>query len=304
MEMNNLTKNLLKQIADLHEIPSGAISFRKNGKGEVLKSTKNIEIKKKDNGEGIDIFIRSSCKGESCHIPVVVSENGFFDLVYNDFYIESGAEVTIVAGCGIHSNGESGHDGIHTFHIGKNAKVKYVENHLALGNGKNKTLNPTTKILIDEGGSMIMNTTQIGGVDYSNRITTAKLKANAFLEVNEKILTDKFNVAKTDFKVTLEGKNSRCNIISRSVAKGESEQVFKSNLIGKNSCFGRVECDAILLDNAIVISEPKISAKDKNASLSHEATVGKIAQDQLIKLMTLGLNEKQAEEKIIEGFLK
>lgn len=302
--MDKLTKNLLKQIANLHEIPNGAVSFRKNGKGEVLKSTKNIEIKKKENGLGIDIYIRSSCQGEACHIPVVVSENGFFDLVYNDFYVEEGADVTIVAGCGIHSNGESGHDGIHTFHVGKNAKVSYVENHLALGNGKNKTLNPTTKIIIDDGGSMIMNTTQIGGVDYSKRVTTAKLKANAFLEVNEKILTDKFNIAKTDFKVSLLGNNARCNIISRSVAKGESEQVFKSNLIGKSSCFGRVECDAILLDSAQVVSEPKISAMDKNASLSHEATVGRIAQEQLVKLMTLGLTEKEAEEKIIEGFLK
>ena len=302
MVMDNITKNLLKEIASLHEIPDGAVSLRKNGKGEIIKSSKNIEIKKKKNGDGINVYVRSTCKGEACHIPVVVSENDFFDLTYNDFYIEDDAEVTIVAGCGIHSNTESGHDGIHTFHVGKNAKVTYVENHLAVGKGKNKTLNPVTKITIEEGGSMTMNTTQIGGVDYSKRITSATLKANAFLEVNEKILTDKFNVAKTDFKVTLIGENSKCNIVSRSVAKGESEQIFKSNLIGKSSCFGRVECDAILLDNAVVISEPKISAKNKNASLSHEATVGKIAQEQLVKLMTLGLSEKQAEEKIIEGF--
>ena len=304
MKMDAITKNLLEQIANLHEIPNGAVSFRKNGKGEILKSTANIEIKKKENAEGIDIFIHSTCKGEACHIPVVVSEGGFFDLVYNDFYVEDGADVVIVAGCGVHSTENAGHKGIHTFHIGKNAKVTYVENHLAVGNGGNKTLNPTTKIIIEDGGSMIMNTTQIGGVDCSIRKTEAKLKNNALLEVNEKILTDRFNVAKTDFKVTLVGENSKCNIISRSVARGESEQVFKSNLIGKNLCFGRVECDAILLDDAKVESVPKISAMDKNASLSHEATVGKIAQDQLVKLMTLGLNEKQAEEKIIEGFLK
>ena len=304
MKLDKITQNLLEQIANLHEIPSGAVSLRKNGKGELMKSTANIEIKKKLNCEGIDIFVRSTCQGEACHIPVVVSENGFHDLVYNDFYIEDGAVVTIVAGCGVHSNGESGHDGIHRFHIGKNAKVTYVENHLAIGNGLNKTLNPTTKIEIDVGGEMVMNTNQIGGVDYSCRKTEAKLKDNALLEVNEKILTDRFNVAKTNFKVTLNGKNSKCNIVSRSVAKGESEQVFKSNLIGKNSCFGRVECDAILLNNSQVLSEPKISAMNKDASLSHEATVGKIAADQLIKLMTLGLTEKEAEEKIIEGFLK
>lgn len=304
MVLDKISKNLLAQIADLHEIPNGAISFRKNGKSEIARSTANIEIKPKQNGQGIDIFVRSTCQGEACHIPVVVSENGFFDMVYNDFYIEERANVLIVAGCGIHSGGDVGHNGIHSFHIGKNAKVTYVENHLAVGSGQNKNLNPTTKIVIEEGGQMIMNTTQIGGVDCSIRKTEAKLKNNAILEVNEKILTDRFNVAKTDFKVELVGENSKCNIVSRSVAKGESEQEFKSNLVGKNLCFGRVECDAILLDNATVISVPKISAKNKLASLSHEAVVGKIAQEQLVKLMTLGLSEKQAEEKIIEGFLK
>lgn len=304
MSMDNITKNLLKEIANLHEIPDGAVSFRKNGKGEIIKSTPNIEIKKKPDGSGIDVHVYAGCNGEACHIPVVVSEDGLFDETYNDIYVEDGADVTIVAGCGVHSNGDGGHNGVHTIYVGKNSKVNYIENHLALGNGKNKTLSPTTKIVVDEGGLMVINTTQIGGVDYSNRITKATLKSNAFLEVNEKILTDKFNVAKTDFKVTLEGKNSRCNIVSRSVAKGESEQVFKSNLIGKDLCYGRVECDAILLDKASVVSVPKITAKNKDASLSHEATVGKIAQDQLVKLMTLGLNEKQAEEKIIEGFLK
>ena len=304
MKMDKITQELLEKIADLHHISNGAVSFRKNGKGEILKSTANIEIKKKSTNDGIDIVVHSGCKGESCHIPVIVSENGFHDLVYNDFYIEDGADVVIVAGCGIHSNGESGHDGIHSFHIGKNAKVKYIENHFASGNGENKNLNPTTKIVLGEGSVMAMETTQIGGVDFSNRKTEVKLKTNALLEVNEKILTDRFNVTKTNFKISLFGENSKCSIVSRSVAKGESEQVFVSNLIGKNSCFGRVECDAILLDGANVQSVPKISAMDKNASLSHEATVGKIAKDQLVKLMTLGLTEKQAEEKIIEGFLK
>ena len=303
MVLDKISKKLLKEIANLHEIPNGAVSFRKNGKSEILNSTSNIEIFSKENGQGINIIVHSSCKGESCHIPVIVSENGFFDLAYNDFYIEDNAEVVIVAGCGVHSDVESGHDGIHSFHIGKNAKVEYVENHLATGKG-NKSLNPVTKIEIDVGGTMIMKTTQFGGVDYSQTTTQAKLKDNALLEIQEKILTERFNVAKTNFKVVLMGKNSKCNIVSKSVAKGESEQVFKSNLIGKNDCFGRVECDAILLDDATVESEPKISAMNKNASLSHEASVGKIAQEQLIKLMTLGLDEKQAEEKIIEAFLK
>ena len=235
---------------------------------------------------------------------ILIIGAGASGLMAAGFAAKAGAEVTIVAGCGIHSSGNSGHNGIHSFHIGKNAKVVYVENHLALGKGGNKTLNPITKVMIEQGGSMIMNTTQIGGVDCSIRKTEVKLKEDALLEVNEKILTDRFNIAKTEFKVTLLGERSKCNIVSRSVAKGESEQVFKSNLIGKNYCYGRVECDAILLDQARVVSEPKISAMNRNAMLSHEATVGRIAQDQLIKLMTLGLNEKQAEEKIIESFLK
>ena len=302
--MDKITQNLLEQISNLHEIPNGAVSFRKNGKSEVVNSTANIIIEKKKDNNGIKVLVRSTCQNEACHIPVVVSENGLFDLTYNDFIIEDNANVTIVAGCGVHSNGEGGHDGIHTFKIGKNATVRYVENHYATGKGKNKTLNPVTKIVMDQGSAMEMNTTQIGGVDYSNRKTVVTLRDNATLVVKEKILTDRFNVAKTDFKVTLLGKNSKCNITSRSVAKGESEQVFKSNLIGKNLCFGHVECDAILLDNATVVGEPKVTAMDNNSSLSHEAAIGKIASEQIIKLMTLGLNEKEAEEKIIEGFLK
>ena len=304
MKLDKITQNLLAQISDLHDGESGAMSLRKNGKGEIVRSTKNIEITKKEDCEGIDVYVRSKCQNESCHIPVVVTAEDFHDITYNDFYIEDGAVVTIVAGCGIHSNGESSHDGIHTFHIGKNAKVVYYENHLALGEGVGKNLNPITKIELGEGATMIINTTQIGGVDYSNRKTQAKLKTNAVLEVNEKVLTDRFNVAKTDFKVVLDGRDSKCKIVSRSVAKGESEQIFKSNIVGKNICFGRVECDALLMGNARVDSIPQISAKSKDASLSHEASVGKVAGDQLIKLMTLGLNEKQAEEKIIEAFLK
>lgn len=302
--LDNITKTMLTEIANLHKIPNGAVSLRKNGKSELLKSSSNIEIKRKNDQEGIDIFVKSTCQGEACHIPAIVSEEGFIDIVYNDFYIEDGANVVIVAGCGVHSGEGARHDGIHTFHVGKNAKVSYLENHLGMGKGKNKTINPTTKIILGENSVMTMTMTQIGGVDYSNRKTEIILKDNALLEVDEKILTNRFEVAKTSFKVVLSGKKSKCNLVSKSVAKGESEQIFKSNLIGKNECVGRVECDAILLDNARVASEPKISALNKNATLNHEATVGRIAEDQMIKLMTLGLTEKEAEEKIISGFLK
>lgn len=302
--MDKITQNLLEKISNLHEIPTGAVSFRKNGKSEILRSTAHIEIKKKEDVPGIDVYIHSNCQNEACHIPVIVSENDLFDLVYNDFYIEENVDVVIVAGCGVHSSGESGHNGIHSFHIGKNAKVKYVENHFATGEGGQKSINPITKIEIDKDGYMLMESTQIGGVDRSIRKTDVKLKQGATLEVVEKILTDRFDVAQTEFKVLMIGENSKCVINSKSVAKGESEQVFKSNLIGKNSCFGRVECDAILLNFAKVVSVPKISAMHKDASLTHEAAVGKIAQDQLVKLMTMGLNEQEAEQKIIESFLK
>lgn len=304
MELDNISKNLLEKIAGLHDIPNGAVSFRRNGKGEIIRSTANIEIKKKQDRPGIDIFVHSTCQHEACHIPVVVSKNDLHDLVYNDFYVEDGADVVIVAGCGVHSTGEAGHDGIHTFHIGKNAKVEYLENHIAIGTGKNKVLNPTTIVEIEENGQMIMTTNQLGGVDAANRKTFAILKDYAVLRINEKILTDNANTAVTNFKVELKGKNSACDIVSRSVAKGKSKQKFNSNLIGKNECFGHVECDAILLDKSRVDSQPKVSARSNLASLSHEAAIGKIAGEQIVKLMTLGLSEKQAEEKIIEGFLK
>lgn len=304
MQLDKISKNLLAEIAGLHEIPAGAVSFRRNGKGEIIRSTKEIEIEKKKDKPGINIYIHSSCQNQACHIPVVVSEQGLFDMVYNDFYIEDGANVTIVAGCGVHTDKDAGHDGIHTFHIGKNATVVYIENHLATGKGANKELNPTTVVYLGENSIMTMNTTQIGGVNFANRKTKAEIGDNATLEINEKILTDKFDIAKTDFKVVLKGENSKCNIVSRSVARGESEQLFKSNLIGKNLCFGHVECDGIVLDNSCISSQPKVEAKNNQASLSHEAAIGKIAGDQIVKLMTLGLDEKQAEDKIIEGFLK
>lgn len=302
--IDNLSKSLLKQISNLHKLPNGAYSFRKNGKSELLKSSANIRIEKKDDLSGINIYISSKCKNESCHIPVIITENDINDLVYNDFYIEDGAKVTIVAGCGIHSSGESSHNGIHTFYVGSNVEVNYVENHIATGKGKKQELNPVTVITVGENSVFNIVTNQLGGVTYANRKTKATLKANSTLNVTEKLLTSGFEVAKTNFEISLIGEGSRTNIISRSVARQESEQEFKSNLIGKNLCYGRVECDAILLDKAIVISQPKVSAKSNLAELTHEATIGRIAQEQLVKLMTLGLNEEQATMKIIEGFLK
>ena len=303
MNLDKITKNLLDKISSLHEIPSTAVSIRQNGKSRLTKSTKNIEIKPKKDFPGIDIFVSGKCKNEACHIPVVVTENGIFDVSYNDFYIQDGAVVTIVAGCGIHTDENSSHEGRHTFHIGKNAQVRYVENHVALGKAKSKDINTGTVINLGENSQFIMETTQIGGVDLAKRKTKAVIKQGAVLNVNEKILTDRFNQAKTDFNVVLEGENSRCNINSRSVAKGESEQEFKSKLVGKTLCFGQVGCDAIVMDNARVKSSPSVDAKSSLATLSHEAVVGKIAVEQITKLMTLGLTKQQAEQTIIEGFL-
>ncbi len=303
--MNKIDKEILKQVADLHKTPQGSYSIRKNGESVAVNSTSEIEIVKKQNKNGIDIKVKKDVKNKSMHLPVIVTESGINDVVYNDFFVGENSEVLIVAGCGIHNLGSaaSSHNGIHTFHIGKNAKVKYVEKHLGTGEGGGKILNPTTNIIMEEGSSLIMETLQLGGVTYSNRITNAKLKDKATLTIKENILTTENQVALTKFKVNLVGENSSVNVISRSVAKDFSKQKFVSKIIGNQTCFGRVECDGIILDKAQIISVPEIEAKDVNASLVHEAAIGKIAGEQLTKLMTLGLTETEAEDLIIKGYL-
>ena len=304
--MNNIDKELLQQVADLHKTPRGSYSIRKNGESVAINSTAEIEIVKKENKNGIDIKVKKDVKNKSVHLPVIVTEGGVADVVYNDFYIGENSEVLIVAGCGIHNDGEkeSSHNGIHTFHIGKNSKVKYVEKHLGAGNGVGgKVLNPTTNIVMERGSVFEMETVQLGGVTYSNRVTNAKLKEKASLIIKEKILTTENQIALTKFKVNLVGENSSVNVISRSVAKDFSKQKFVSKINGNQTCFGHVECDGIILDKAQIISVPEIEAKDVNASLVHEAAIGKIAGEQLTKLMTLGLTEIEAEDLIIKGYL-
>lgn len=306
-KLNKIDRELLVQIADLHEIPQGSYNIRKNGKLFERVSTEDIEIVPKSTNDGIDIIVKPDIKNKSVHIPVIVTEGGFNDLVYNDFYIGENAEVTIIAGCGIHnnSNEKSGHNGIHTFHIGKNARVVYIEKHLGLGKGEGeKVLNPVTNIIMEENSYLEMQTVQLGGVTYSNRKTKAKLGKNSELNIAEKILTTDTQQVKTIFDVDMAEEGCKCNVVSRSVARDNSLQEFKSKLIGKSACFGRVECDAILLDNARVKSVPEIDARCVDAVLNHEATVGKIAGEQLLKLMTLGLTEQEAEDVIIKGYLK
>ena len=305
--MDSIQKNLLQEIAGLHEVPAGAYNFRVNGAAGGRNTTANIDIVTKEDKPGIDIIIKPGTRNESVHIPVVISQTGLSDLVYNDFYIGEDCDVTIVAGCGIHNGGNktSSHDGIHAFHIGKNSKVKYVEKHYGEGDGMGENImNPTTIVEIDENGYMEMETVQIKGIDSTKRMTGAVLADGATIIIKEKIMTHGKQYAETNFEVDLNGAGSSANVISRSVAKNDSVQVFYAKMNGNNACAGHSECDAIIMDNASVKAIPEITANSVEASLIHEAAIGKIAGDQLIKLMTLGLTEQEAEEQIINGFLK
>ena len=305
--MNKIQKDLLEQIAGIHEVPQGAYNIRMNGEGAGRNTTENIDIVTKTDKPGIDIIIKPGTKNESVHIHVILSQTGLQDLVYNDFYIGDDADVTIVAGCGIHNGGDekSQHDGIHSFHIGKNAKIRYIEKHYGEGDGSGENvMNPTTIIEIDENGYMEMETVQIKGISSTKRDTSAKLKDGATLIVKEKLMTHGKQYAETNFDVELNGVDSSTHVISRAVAKEQSNQLFVSKIMGNNRCSGHTECDAIIMDDAIVKAVPEITAANVDASLIHEAAIGKIAGEQIIKLMTLGLSEKEAEEQIISGFLK
>lgn len=304
--MDKTDEQLLETIADLHGIPEGSFNIRKNGKLLARKSDTDIEIVPKKDKDGIDIIVKANVKNKAVHIPVLLTVGDFRDTVYNDFFIGENADVTIVAGCGIHNAtcSDAEHDGIHTFYVSKNAKVRYVEKHYANGEGTGKKVfDPITKIYLKEGSCFILESTQLGGVTSSDRKTFATVGKNAQLIVKEKILTDQQEEAITDFRVKLSGKSSRADIVSRSVARGNSKQSFRSDMIGKNECFGHVECDGIVLDSARIISTPKIDAVSPSASLVHEAAVGKIAGEQLLKLMSLGLTEQEAEDAVIQGFL-
>lgn len=305
--MDNVQKELLKQIAGLHEIPVGAYNIRTNGKTEARNSTEHIEIVPKEGSDGIVIKIKAGTKNESIHIPVVLSEAGLKETVYNDFYIGDDCDVTIVAGCGIHcgTDDSSEHDGIHSFFIGKNSKVKYVEKHYGSGDGKGqRIMNPETIVEVGENSYMEMDTAQIKGVDSTIRKTTVKLDKNASVKVMERLMTHGEQRAESRLVVDLNGENSGANIISRSVAKDNSYQLFQSVLNGNEKCSGHTECDAIIVGNAKISSIPEITANNSDAALIHEAAIGKIAGEQIIKLMTLGLTEEEAEEQIISGFLK
>ncbi len=306
-DLNSMEKHILKQIADIETVPMGAYNIRENGKGILRQTTANIDIITKTNKPGIDIKIKENTKNESVHIPVILTEGGFNDIVYNDFYIGKNADVVIVAGCGIHNSScqTAEHDGIHSFFLEEGAHVKYIEKHYGEGDGSGKRiLNPETIVHLKKGATLEMETVQIKGVDSTVRTTNAVLAEDSNLVISERIMTHGHQTAKTVFNVDLNGKNSSTHVASRSIAKDNSTQEFISNVNGNAECFGHVECDAIIMDHAKVISTPQIVANCIDASLVHEAAIGKIAGEQLIKLMSLGLTEQEAEEQIINGFLK
>lgn len=305
--IDEIGKNLLKEVAELDALPVGAYNIRVNGESSERNTTANIDIITKEDKSGIDIRIRPGTKNESVHIPVVLSQSGLKETVYNDFYVGADCDITIVAGCGIHNCGdtESSHDGVHRFFVGPNAKVRYVEKHYGEGEGRGKrVMNPTTEVHLEKGASMELHATQISGIDDTVRKTFATLSQDANLEVQEKVLTTGSQNAVSEFTAELNGAGSSCNIVSRTVARDKSTQHFSSNLVGNAPCSGHTECDSIIMDDAKVSASPNLTAADVDAGLIHEAAIGKIAGEQLLKLMSLGLTEEEAEERIVSGFLK
>ena len=306
--MNKITERLLKAVSDWTGVPqNAAYNIREDGLCAGRQSTKNIQITSKTDKPGIDVTILPDTKGETVYIPACVTHSAINDLVYNDFYIGENADVTIVAGCGVHSDGEeeARHNGIHRFVLGKNAHVLYLEKHLGTGTGAGaRKIDPVTEVKQAEGSVMEMETTQIGGVDSTHRMMSAKLAADAKLRVRERLLTDGSQQAFTDFNVSLDGDGSGCDLISRSVAKEQSHQEFRSVIHGNRPCTGHSECDAIIMGHGTVNASPALAANHEDAALIHEAAIGKIAGEQILKLCTLGLTEEEAEAKIVEGFLR
>lgn len=305
--MNDIERALLKSIAELESLPAGAYNIRSNGESTARNVTENIDIVTKEEVSGIDIIIKPGTKNESVHIPVIISATGLKELVYNDFFIGEDCDVTIVAGCGISNCGseDSAHDGIHTFHVGKNSRVRYVERHYGEGTGRGKRLmNPTTVIELGEGAYMELETTQIAGIDDTIRKTEATLAEGSSIVVHDKILTSGDQRAVAEIMVEMNGDGSNCDIISRGVAKEDSYQEVVLGISGNAACSGHAECDSIIMDRGVIKATPQLTATNVEASLIHEAAIGKIAGDQMDKLMTLGLSEKEAEDMIVKGFLR
>ena len=305
--MSAIADKLLEMISASAEAMKGAFNIREDSGCAARHSTENIRIVSKQDKPGIDIHIAPGTKGETVYIPAIVTHGDLADVAYNDFFIGEGANVTVTAGCGVHTSdgGAAQHDGIHRFFVGKNARVVYLEKHVGVGEGSGaRIINPTTEVEIGEGGSLEMDTTQIKGVDSTVRVTKGLVKAGGRLIIREKIMTHGSQRAETDFSVLLDGVDAGADLVSRSVARDSSYQLFKMAIVGNAKCTGHSACDAIIMDKGVVSAIPELTAKDVDAALIHEAAIGKIAGDQLIKLMTLGLTEAEAEERIIDGFLR
>ena len=307
LKLDEIQKRLIREVADLHTVPTGAYNFRANGQLAGRNTTANIDIVSKPDGSGIDIHIKPGTKNESVHIPVVLSASGLKETVYNDFFVGEDCDVVIVAGCGIDNCGsqDSEHDGIHRFYVGRGARVKYVEKHYGSGDGQGqRILNPVTEVYQEEGSSVEMEMEQIKGVDSTDRQTLAELKAGASLVVKERLMTHGKQNAVSGYQVNLNGPGANADVVSRSVARDDSSQTFNARITGNAPCSGHTECDSIIMDRGHILAIPSLEANDIDAMLVHEAAIGKIAGDQLTKLMTLGLTEAEAEEQIINGFLR
>ena len=305
--MNHTDAELLKQIADLDGVPQGAYNIRKDGGLDSRRSTDTIEISSKEDKPGIDIRIKAGTRGQDVHIPVLLTQSGLSDLVYNDFFIGEDCDVDIIAGCGIHNDGcdTTQHDGVHTFYVGRGSKVRYTEKHYGEGEGTGaRIMNPHTIVYLEEGASIQLETVQIRGVDHTKRYTKVEVGADAEAVVTERLLTHGGQFAESKMDVILKGEGARTQVISRSVAQDSSVQVFYPQVEGNADCFGHVQCDSILMDEAKIKSIPAIDAQSVDAQLIHEAAIGRIAGDQILKLMTLGLTGEEAEQKILDGFLR
>ena len=306
-EMNEIQKRLLEEVADLHEVPTGAFNIRANGKSIGRNSSANIEITSKEDGSGLDIRVKDGTRNESVHIPVVMTLSGLSEVVYNDFFIGEDCDVVIVAGCGIDNcgNANSQHDGIHRFFVGKNSHIKYVEKHYGSGDGSGKRiLNPVTEVYLLEDSMAEMEMVQIKGVDNTERVTKAEVAAGASLLVRERLMTHGEQEAISKYTVTINGEGGSADVVSRSVARDNSFQRFDAVITGNTPCKGHTECNSIIMDRGRILAVPGLEANHVDAALVHEAAIGKIAGEQLIKLMSLGLTEEEAEEEIINGFLK
>ena len=307
LQMDEIQKRLLSEVSGLHDVPTGAYNLRANGVSAGRQSTANIEIASKKDVSGLEITVKAGTKNESIHIPVVLSQSGMSETVYNDFHVGDDCDILIIAGCGIDNCGSqnSEHDGIHRFWLGKNSKVKYVEKHYGSGDGSGKRiLNPVTEVYMDDGSSMEMEMVQIKGVDSTDRRTVAELGADCHLVVRERLMTHGVQEADSVYAVSLNGDGSSADIVSRGVARDHSYQKLDLKIVGNAVCSGHTECDSIIMDEGRILAVPSLEANSVEAALIHEAAIGKIAGEQLTKLMTLGLSQAEAEEQIINGFLR